>query len=72
MNLRAREPQRRRTPASSGGPSAHSRLTPCFSSLCRALLGSEKALSWWLGIPEFLSEPLFCWKKVWWATLRVP
>ncbi|TNN70676.1 hypothetical protein EYF80_019113 [Liparis tanakae] len=39
-----------------------SRLTPCFRSLCRALPGSENALSWWLGMPEFLSEPPCCWK----------
>lgn len=55
-----------------GASGSHSRLTPCFSSLCRALLGSEKALSWWLGMPEFLREPLCCWKKVSWARLRVP
>lgn len=53
-----------------GGP--HSRFRPCFCSLCRALLGSEKALSWWLGMPEFRSAAPCCWKKVSWATVRVP
>lgn len=54
----------KRTVLSSGvaAPSVHSRLTPCLRSLCRALLGSENALSCWLGMPEFLMDPPCCWK----------
>lgn len=51
---------------------SQSRFTPCFINLCRALLGREKALSWWLGMPEFLTAPPCCRKYVSWATLRVP